>query len=99
MLVESIAYIIYCMVHWNYFYDGIKNHVDRLVFFGFLFFVTVIFTMCSYPDDKDKEEPKQYTSEDILDEIEMYKDGELEYTEYTFKDGSSVKLYSKETNQ
>jgi len=100
MLVESIAYIMYCMIYWDYFDDNIKNKADVLVCFGFVFLATIIFIMASYPDedDKEKDNVKNYTSEDILDEVEMYKDGKFQYKEYTMKDGTTIKI-SEETNQ
>lgn len=100
MLVESIAYIIYCMVHWDYFYDNIKNKLDVLVCFGIVFLTTIIFMAASYPDEDDekKDNAKSYTSEDILDEVEMYKNGKFQYKEYTMKDGTTIKI-SEETNQ
>ena len=100
MLVESIAYLIYCIIHWNYFDDNIKNKADVLLYFGIAFIMTIIFIMISYPDedDKEKDNVKNYTSEDILDEVEMYKDGKLQYKEYTMKDGTIIKI-SEETNQ
>lgn len=98
MLVESIAYIIYCMVHWDYFDDNIKNKTDVLVCFAIVFFITVIFIIASYPDEDEKDNVKNYTSEDILDEVEMYKNGKFQYKEYTMKDGTTIKI-SEETNQ
>ena len=100
MLVESIAYIIYCMIHLVYFDDNIKNKADVLLYFGFVFFITIMFIMASYPDedDKEKDNVKNYTSEDIIDEVEMYKDGKFQYKEYTMKDGTTIKI-SEETNQ
>lgn len=100
MLVESIAYIIYCMVHWDYFDDNIKNKADVLLYFGIVLLTTVILIMASYPDEDDKEKNnvKSYTSEDILDEVEMYKNGKFQYKEYTMKDGTTIKI-SEETNQ
>lgn len=98
MLVESIAYIIYCMVHWDYFDDNIKNKADVLVCFGIVFFITVIFIIASYPDEDEKDNVKSYTSEDIIDEVEMYKNGKFQYKEYTMKDGTTIKI-SEETNQ
>lgn len=98
MLVESIAYIIYCMVHWDYFDDNIKNKTDVLVYFAIAFFITVIFIIATYPDEEEKNNVKNYTSEDILDEVEMYKNGKFQYKEYTMKDGTTIKI-SEETNQ
>ena len=100
MLVESIAYIIYCMVHWDYFDDNIKNKADVLLYFGLVFFITVIFIIASYPDkdDEKKDNIKNYTSEDIIDEVEMYKNGKFQYKEYTMKDGTTIKI-SEEINQ
>jgi hypothetical protein len=67
---------------------------------GIVFFITVMFMMGSYPDedDKEKDNVKNYTSEDIIDEVEMYKNGKFQYKEYTMKDGTTIKI-SEETNQ